>query len=51
MLTILLTKDKLTQISHQEEKMRPLLLMKPLSKIEIAAVAGGPDIDNEPPPA
>ncbi|MES2264622.1 MAG: hypothetical protein V4724_39490 [Pseudomonadota bacterium] len=43
-LAILAEKDEITQISLQEKRMRPL------SSDEIIAVAGGPDVENDPPP-
>ncbi len=45
MLANILVKDEVVQISLQEK------LMRPLSSDEMVAVAGGPDVDNDPPPA
>ncbi|MES2264621.1 MAG: hypothetical protein V4724_39485 [Pseudomonadota bacterium] len=39
-----LVKDELTVDPPQEK------LMRPLSKIEVETVAGGPEVENEPPP-
>lgn len=44
LLTNVLTKNEVAQVPGQGKMMRPL------SSAELAAIAGGPDVENDPPP-